>query len=46
MPYVLFDTIAGVLRDLAGRLETLANALSFCADCGQNRYTGKPCKNV
>lgn len=40
------DFVARRLRALAEYLETAANRLSFCPDCGRNRYYGPPCKNL
>lgn len=39
----LLENIFGWIEAKACRMK---ERFSICTDCGQNRYTGKPCKNI
>ena len=46
MKIKVFRIFEIVLGWVAAHAEILREKVSLCPDCGANRYTGKPCKNL
>ncbi len=43
MKIKLYQTLERVFSWIAEHAETLRERFAICPDCGENRYTGKPC---
>ena len=41
----LLNKLRSVLLWLSYKFQDLAMKVHYCSDCGENVFTGKPCKN-
>jgi hypothetical protein len=42
----IFDPIVILFEKLSKICEKIGERLTFCPDCGRNKYRGRPCKNI